>query len=383
MAEPARGEARRLFIDVSVITRNDAGTGIQRVVRAVASHVIGNPPPGWQVVPVGATRKRPYHQVTWPTRTYAAGSPIESRPGDVFLGLDFALDDIHAHRGQLSRFKQSGGRIWFVMYDLLPHKRPEWFSDKLVVRYRRWLRAVAALADGFQCISPQVERDLLDVLAGRYGIKTGVNTCVMPMGWNLAAAARDTELPEGLEECMISTPDGRSILMVGTVEPRKGYSDILAAFELLWAQGSQSRLVIVGRPGWKNAALLESLRSHQEVGKRLFWFENASDLALSMLYGRCDGVIVASHAEGFGLPLIEALGHHKPVLARDLEVFRAHEACGVRYFPQNAQPAEIADHIQAWIGQAVGTPTPGPLALSSWADAAAFVLAAITMEDRL
>src|SRR5690606_36993103 len=61
------------------------------------------------------------------------------------------------------------------------------------------------------------------------------------------------------------------------------------------------------------------------------------------------GVIIPSLAEGYGLPLIEALGYLRPVLARDIEVFRVHEASGVRYFPEHASPQMLADSIQGWL----------------------------------
>ena len=42
--------------------------------------------------------------------------------------------------------------------------------------------------------------------------------------------------------------------MVGTIEPRKGHSQSLDAFELLWSKGAPQRLVIVGKPGWMTEA---------------------------------------------------------------------------------------------------------------------------------
>ncbi|MBK6649318.1 MAG: glycosyltransferase [Betaproteobacteria bacterium] len=44
--------------------------------------------------------------------------------------------------------------------------------------------------------------------------------------------------------------DRPSFLMVGTLEPRKGYLQALDAFTLLWDSGVDINLVIVGREGW-------------------------------------------------------------------------------------------------------------------------------------
>lgn len=358
---------RRLLIDVSVICRNDAGTGIQRIVRAVATSLLRDPPAGWWTIPVGATRKRPYRQVSW-NGTGTPGEFLTSQAGDVFLGLDFSLDDIYRHRRQLANFAQRGGNFWFFMYDLLPIQRPEWFSDKLVVRFRRWLRSIAGLATGFFCISGPVEVALRDTLADRYGLKEGVRTAVLPMGWDLLQARFGAGLPDGFAEVLQTAQAHPTALMVGTLEPRKGHADVIAAFDLLWERGSDARLVIVGRSGWKNEALAERIRLHPRRDTYLFWLPDASDDALEQVYAECLGVIAASHAEGFGLPVIEALGRQKPVLARDIDVFRTHKHRGVSIFPAAASTPELAAAIDRWIA-APGSPDDRPVgSFDCWED---------------
>jgi len=137
--------------------------------------------------------------------------------------------------------------------------------------------------------------------------------------------------------------------MVGTLEPRKGYSQALAAFEHLWRQThSTPLLVIAGRPGWKTAALQKKLRTHPLVGRSVFWLEDVSDELLTHLYAASTGVLFASEAEGFGLPLIEAALHGKPVLARDLPVFREIPISSVNFF-NNDSPVHMAAAISHWL----------------------------------
>lgn len=375
-------QPRRLFVDVSVISKHDAGTGIQRVVRAVASQLLENPPAGWEVQAVGATRKRPYHAIPWSSDKRATDfTSIEARPGDVFLGLDFALDTIRFHERQIAAFKRNGGQLWFIIYDLLPVRRSEWFSDKLVVRYRKWLGILAALGDGFFCISPPVEMELREELARRYGLESGFRTHILPMGWDLAASRPSTGVRPGFDELLQGLSKRRTALMVGTIEPRKGHTDVLAAFDLLWRQGGDYNLVIVGRPGWKTEALQAALCNHPQYGERLIWLDDASDEALTRLYGACDGVIVASHAEGFGLPLIEALGHGKPVLARALPVFGLHEAKDVSYFAVEVETAVLAQSIDTWLNAPRCEVALGPVAVPSWADTAKSILVPLIEAD--
>ena len=68
--------------------------------------------------------------------------------------------------------------------------------------------------------------------------------------------------------------------------------------------------------------MIERIKHHPELGKRLGWHESVNDAELSRLYASCDALIAASFAEGFGLPIVEAGHFGKPVLASDIPVFR-------------------------------------------------------------
>nr|WP_246331859.1 glycosyltransferase [Brevundimonas mediterranea] len=166
--------------------------------------------------------------------------------------------------------------------------------------------------------------------------------------------------------------------MVGTLEPRKGHQGVLDAFDRLWREGFVGNLVIVGRAGWKVASLLERLRAHPEHGKRLHWLDNASDETLMRLYEASDGVLLASFAEGFGLPLTEALRYRKPVLARDLAVFCRHSSSGIRYFPVQADTIAMASAISAWVEEIQsGAIVVRPGCDTDWRDSICSLLSAL------
>eukprot|EP01034_Spumella_vulgaris_P033098 gene33098-40845_t len=148
-----------------------------------------------------------------------------------------------------------------------------------------------------------------------------------------------------------------TFLMVGTIEPRKGHLQVLAAFELLWQRGVQANLVIVGNEGWRplpeNARrtipeIVRRLESHPQRGQRLFWLKGIDDTYLQALYQRCDCLLAASEGEGFGLPLIEAAHASLPLIARDLPVFREVAGTHAHYF-SGLEPAALADAVQQWL----------------------------------
>lgn len=379
---PPKGQSsrpRRLYVDLAVISRHDAGTGIQRVVRALALALREVGAVEWDIRFVAADRRRPYHGIAWPDAgAIVDPAEIEGRSGDLFIGLDFSLDTIRRYRWQLTQFRRNGGHLWFLIFDLLPVERSDWFSPNNALRYKGWLDTIVGLADGFLCISEQTERDLRRVLEARYGLTSGYRTAVVAMGHDIRESLLDPALATGVtdsERFDMSLPFS---LMVGTLEPRKGHADILAAFSTLWRQGADDRLVLVGRLGWHVEDLRDAIQTHPEHGGKLLWFDDVDDLELERIYKACHGVIIASHAEGFGLPLIEALGHDKPVLARDLPIFRVHEALGLHYFPADANPDELGACIRQWAENAQAGRIKVARPNASWKASAQELLSAIS-----
>jgi glycosyltransferase involved in cell wall biosynthesis len=168
------------------------------------------------------------------------------------------------------------------------------------------------------------------------------------MGADIAASAPSMGLPPDNEQIVSKCGARASFLMVGTVEPRKGHAQVVAAFERLWSQGMELNLVIIGKPGWMVESLIERLRSHREADNRLFYVEWASDQMLLQLYKESAALIMASEGEGFGLPLIEAAHHKLPIIARDLPVFK--EVAGeYAYYFHGTEPDDLAKAIRDWI----------------------------------
>jgi glycosyltransferase involved in cell wall biosynthesis len=136
--------------------------------------------------------------------------------------------------------------------------------------------------------------------------------------------------------------------MVGTIEPRKGYSQVLDAFDRLWAEGGDYNLVFVGKEGWNVEPLVSRVLHHPEYTSRLHWYQGLSDEGLVVLYEQSSCLIAASEGEGFGLPLIEAAQFDLPIIARDIPVFRE-VAEGAAYFFKASNGAELVRVIESWL----------------------------------
>jgi len=137
--------------------------------------------------------------------------------------------------------------------------------------------------------------------------------------------------------------------MVGTVEPRKGHDLVLDAFDIFWSQPDSDKvLVIVGKEGWRNEKVINKIKNHKQLGKRLFWLQGISDEYLNLVYNSSTCLIAASVGEGFGLPLIEAAKHNIPIIARDIPVFREVAGSQAAYF-NCTHDSELATFIENWI----------------------------------
>jgi glycosyltransferase involved in cell wall biosynthesis len=356
---------RKIFVDVSVFAVHDAGTGIQRVVREILAQLIKNPRDLYTVIPVAASKQQDYKTTAVALEAtvdlpFMIGQIISPVKGDIFLGLDLAAHLLPHRYTELLAWKNAGVSIQMVVYDLLPALRPDWFKPKAVKNFNAWLKTLAVFSDRFHCISNTVKIDLMQWFQAEYGITlSDENVCVFPLGSNLSTTQLASKLTMPIttlhSKALAFMQQQPTTLMVGTVEPRKGHAEVLAAFTELWRQGSEHQLMVVGAPGWKSDAIQKVLATASEVTagpsqlNSLMWLQDADDNVLIQLYRSATGVIVASKGEGYGLPLIEAAFFNKPVLARDIPVFREVAIGRVTFFSASNRTDLTPQALQTWL----------------------------------
>jgi len=388
---------RQLLVDVSALVLDDLGTGIQRVVRSILLALIAAPPPGYRVEPVstpGGNRGYRYARNFGMRLVAGTGAgfglaaedgPVDLRPGDVFFGLDLYLSGTTQNEQGLLAMRARGVDIYFCMYDLLPMLRPGAFPFGTDQHFGAFLRTVHRVADGVLCISRAVADELAGWIAAE-GLAPQRHGRPLQLGWFHLGADIDASAPsQGLPpdagpvlkalEALAARP---GFLMVGTVEPRKGHAQALAAFEQLWAQGEDLNLVVVGKEGWMVEQLAQRMRSHPEKDGRLFWLDGISDAMLLELYAGAAALLAASEGEGFGLPLIEAARHGIPIVARDLPVFREVAGDHAHYFA-GRDATDLARALGGWLTmwRAGKAPVSTGMPWLSWEDSARQVLQAI------
>jgi glycosyltransferase involved in cell wall biosynthesis len=353
-ANRRRSRTRQLFVDVTVLAKQDLRSGIERVARAVLRELLERPRAGCLVEPVVAAPGCYAYARAFTARWLGLpplplpDAPIDVAPGDVFFGLDWAADVVPGQEAALARYRTLGVRMAFLIHDLLPVRAPQFYPPGIDAMHETWLQAVARLADGVFCVSNAVADDFaawLDEEGCERASPIAID--VLPPAADVERSVPSKGMPDGADALLEKIGARAALLMVGTVEPRKGHAQALAACEMLWRAGDDVGLVLVGRQGWLVDDLAERLRRHPEAGRRLFWFEDASDEWLDAVYARASVLLAPSHGEGFGLPLIEAARRGTPLLVRDLPVFREVAGEHATYFAGNAA-ADLAAAIRDW-----------------------------------
>jgi glycosyltransferase involved in cell wall biosynthesis len=112
----------------------------------------------------------------------------------------------------------------------------------------------------------------------------------------------------------------KSILMVGTIEPRKNHRLVLKWF--LSLADKDVRLTFIGKNGWLADSLINSMNITSRDRKNFTWIEGASDDELTYQMLRHEVGIMASHAEGLGLPVLEYSRHGLKLVLNDIPIFR-------------------------------------------------------------
>lgn len=357
---PQRSPSRTLFLDVSVVARDDYKTGIQRAVRALTLALIDAPPEGYRIEPVylsddhGVWHYRYARDYTLALLNAARGwigsDRIEAQPGDILLCLDLTGGyAVQADRAGVYRELQNlGVQVSFVVYDLIPVQFENAFPPGTKDAHVDWLEVVAK-ADSALCISQAVASDLTTWLSVNVPeCMPELNIHWFHLGADLVTSFPSTGLPGNATDLLQRIASAPSFLMVGTVEPRKGHGQVLDAFDELWSAGNEINLVVVGKQGWLVDALATRFRKHPELGQRLHWLEGISDEYLEQLYSTSKCLIAASYGEGFGLPLIEAAQHKLPILARDIPVFREVAGEHASYFVAE-KPEQLVEALEQWL----------------------------------
>jgi len=252
------------------------------------------------------------------------------------------------HTGLNSRFllpwlKDRGLRSVFLIHDLIPITHPQYCRDGEAERHHVRIENALRSASAVIVNSAATERDL-----ARFAKAQGLPTPPCLVAW---LGVDIPALPAAPAQSGLTRPH---FVLIGTIEARKNHLLILRAWADLVARlgGDAPELIIIGQRGWKAHAAIDILDNPGSLTNHVRELTRCQDAALRQLLAGARALLMPSFAEGFGLPLIEALVNKTPVLATDLEVFR--EIAGD--IPEYLEPNDQAGWAEAILAYTVDGP---------------------------
>lgn len=264
--------------------------------------------------------------------------------GDIFLELDNVWHTKCNRMVLYPELKAKGVRIAVFLHDIIPVMWPQYAAESTVASFLGYIVACVSYGDWF-ISSTQANLDYLHDFMKQIGVENNAPCTVSWLGMDFGGGKE-----QNVQKRVKGIADGgKYLLMVGTVEPRKNHKLVLDAMDaVLYERGW--RLVISGRRGWKVEALEERIRKHPQLGRQLFWIEDAADSDLAYLYAHARFVVFPSFAEGFGLPIVEAFSRGVPVLSADCPVMKEVGGSFCRYFSA-ADPGSLVRTLEAADGE--------------------------------
>jgi glycosyltransferase involved in cell wall biosynthesis len=224
-----------------------------------------------------------------------------------------------------------------MVHDLTPRTHPHRHTLANRFCFNAYLEssldAARAVVAGSDATARELEATFPRVARTLHRIGYGVEASFCPSR-DLGATATRQRFTDGR----------RYVLHLGTLEPRKGVERLIGAWERLHGRIAEPPdLVLAGAPGWGMRSI-EARIASSPYADRIHRPGYVDRDAARDLLRHADAFVLASEAEGYGLPLAEAICCGAPAVASDIPVLRETGGDAALYAPLH-EP-ELADAIE-------------------------------------
>jgi len=259
---------------------------------------------------------------------------ISARPDSILLVVSYS---ILAVQRELAHLRKLGCRFVPLIHDLIPISHPQYFPLGERNLHVQRLESLANLGDAGFAVSYDVLNDL-----EAYSTKAGLTLPPMKVVYSgLDLAPANPPVLASSRSTSPGTDTDPYFLMLGTLEPRKNHLLMLQLWQQMVSLNNVPRLVIVGRNPTTpplSARVLERISGFHptiphlatttldrvDFRGRVEYRGRLNDDETATLLKGARALLFPSLAEGFGLPLAEALSAGVPAIVSDIAAFREH-----------------------------------------------------------
>lgn len=201
----------------------------------------------------------------------------------------------------------------FLVHDLLPLDYPEFFRDNYERVFRARFETVLCLAGAIIATTPYTA----ERIAQEY---RRLERPVPPIHAEpLASPLEGASIGDLHDERLAASS---YFVTIATIEPRKNHLLLLNIWRDLARRDTRPpKLVMVGSRGLGSAEILDALSCSNGLSRHIRWVSGLSAEALRRLLANARALLAPSFAEGYGIPLVEALELGTPVVCSDIPVF--------------------------------------------------------------
>jgi glycosyltransferase involved in cell wall biosynthesis len=230
--------------------------------------------------------------------------------GKLYLNVGHTGLDVRSLPNWLKRTKL---RPVYLVHDLIPITHPHYCRAGEAERHTKRMRHLLESTDGVISNS----QDTLDQLE-QFAIDQNLPLPRHKLTALLGTEARPITAPS------LDRPSRPYFVMIGTIEARKNHLLLLKIWQHLVQDLGENApiLLLIGQRGWEIDEVAQILDQDRSLQGHVVELGRCSDGRMIGLLSGARALLMPSFAEGFGIPVIEALQSGTPVIASDLGVFR-------------------------------------------------------------
>lgn len=195
-----------------------------------------------------------------------------------------------------------------VVHDIAFVRYPEFLPARNRKFYDKWMHKFIQETDHIITVSEYSKKEIIEV----YGVDANKVTVIYNGSPDEYHPLEDKQKIESRNKFSGGKP---YFVNVGAIHPRKNILTLLKAFQLFKENSSSgAQLVLAGRPSWNTEDFFEALEQHPYKSEiHLPGYVPTSEI--NNLIGGAIAMIYPSWYEGFGLPVLEAMASHVPVIS--------------------------------------------------------------------
>ena len=228
--------------------------------------------------------------------------------------------------GKIESFKDEC-KIAVSIYDILPITHPEWFTDYLGEAFLRFFDSAWNFADLLIVNCNKTKGDIETYTASKeVSVRQNLPIIKKVDLWSVATPKKQIREKQGDNSPKVMNIFANTdpiLLLLSTVEPRKGHEELINAAKLAWSQGAKFNLLFIGQLGWISKSFKTEYQEFLRIEKsRAIWFDSVEDHELEEFMSTTNLLISPSLDEGYGLPIAESSQRRIPVLANGIPTYQ-------------------------------------------------------------